>query len=89
MLRVGGFEQEPTSPLGFVDPNFNQACGGDVIIGFAGHMNHTQNTGETAIVLGRFCQHVFGRDVIDIARVSQSSKEPVEFIARAGCHSIK
>ena len=32
LIPTGGFEQKPGSPLGFVDPVFKQARGGDVLV---------------------------------------------------------
>jgi len=45
------FVQKPRAPLGFVDPNFDQARCGDVTMFVAHVMRFTQTTGQRFIVI--------------------------------------
>src|SRR5206468_7500756 len=53
-----GLEKEPGAPLGFINPNFDQARCGDVSMFFANVVRLAQARGQLLVVPGEFCEHV-------------------------------
>src|ERR1700704_4945795 len=52
------FEQEPRTPLGFVDPDFDQAGGGNVTMLFAYVVGLTEARRKGLVVFAQFGEHV-------------------------------
>ncbi|MBS0456013.1 MAG: hypothetical protein JSS44_01610 [Proteobacteria bacterium] len=59
----GRFEQEPHAPFSFVDPNLDQAGGGDIPVLVALVVRHAQATHQGHVVVAQFGQLVHGLDV--------------------------
>src|SRR5262245_28914790 len=65
-LALTGFEEEPGSPLGLVDPDFDEARGRDVAVLVANIVNLAQTGCERLVVIAQFSQHVQGLDILGI-----------------------
>jgi hypothetical protein len=59
-------EQEPSTALGLVDPNFKQACGGNVAVFAAQIVRLTHARHQLLIVVTQFGEHVQRRHEIRI-----------------------
>jgi len=59
-------EQEPDAPLGLVNPDFDQAGGGDVAVFLADAVRLAQARGKGFVVLAELGEHVLGLDVLGI-----------------------
>jgi hypothetical protein len=57
------FEQEPSAPFGFIDPDFDQAGAGNVPVLLADAMGFAQTSSKSSTVLAQFSEHVFWFDV--------------------------
>ena len=53
-LALAGLEQEPSSSLGFVDPDFDQARGGDIAVFVADVVCLPQPSHQVLVVLAEF-----------------------------------
>jgi hypothetical protein len=51
ITSTAGFEQEPCAPLGFVDPDFDQARTGDIFVLLTDVVGFAQTRGESVAVL--------------------------------------
>src|ERR1700704_2960392 len=58
--------QKPGTSLGLVDPDFDQAGGGNVAMFFADVVRFAQTGGEFLVVLAHFGEHVLRLDIVDI-----------------------
>jgi hypothetical protein len=61
-----GLEQEPSAPLGLVDPDFQQACGGNIVVLLAKAMRLAHVCRELLVVVTQFGEHIHWRDKIRI-----------------------
>src|ERR1035438_1495196 len=59
-------EQEPGAPLRFVNPDLDEAGGGDVLMFFADAVGLAQTRRQGLIVLAQLSQHVLGLDILGI-----------------------
>lgn len=60
------FEQEPGAPFGFVNPNFDQAGGGDVTLFFADIVGLAQARGKRFAILAQLGEHVLRLNILGI-----------------------
>jgi len=58
LAMTRGLKQEPGAPLGFVDPVFQQACGGDIAVLVAKAVELAHVHGEPLVVLAKLREHV-------------------------------
>src|SRR5229473_7941112 len=61
-----GLEQEPCTPLGLIDPDFQQARGSNIVVLVAQAMRLAQACRQLLIVIAQFGEHVHRRDKIRI-----------------------
>ena len=59
-------EQKPGAPLGLVDPNLNQARGGDVAMLLADVVGLAKTGRERLVVFPQFGKHIEGFDVVRV-----------------------
>ena len=60
------FRQKPRPPLGLVDPVFDQAGRGDIVVLFTDFMCPAQETRQFPIVRAEFSQHLLGKDGLSV-----------------------
>ena len=61
-----GLEQEPGAPLGLIDPDFQQACGGNIVVLLAKAMRFAQVCHQLFVVIAQFGEHIHWRNKIRI-----------------------
>src|SRR5580704_10369698 len=59
-------EEEPGASLGFVDPDLEEACGGDITVLVAHAVRLAHPRGEPQVVLPQLGKHVERRDVVRV-----------------------
>src|SRR5204862_4066008 len=59
-------EQKPGTSLGLVDPDLDQAGGGDVAMFLADVVHFAQTRGELLVVLAHFGEHVLRLYIVDV-----------------------
>src|ERR1700722_9924884 len=65
--RISGrFEQEPGAAFGLVDPDFQEARGGDIAVFVADAVDRAHSPDELLVVVAKFSQHVLRLDVVRI-----------------------
>ena len=64
--RSRRFEQEPRAALGFVDPGFKEARGGDVAMFIAQRVGSPHLRCELLVVVAKLSEHVAGRHKVGI-----------------------
>ena len=62
--------QEPRSALGLVDPGFNQARGGDIIIPVADLMSGAKKPCQLHVVVPDLRQHLLRRNTLIVVQMS-------------------
>jgi len=60
------FRQKPRPPLGLVDPVFDQAGRGDIVVLCTDFMCPAQETPQFPIVRAEFSQHLLGKDGLSV-----------------------
>ena len=63
---LAGFEEEPGPPLGFIDPNFKEAGGGNVAVFIADVVSFAEVRGQRLIVLAQLGKHILRLDVLGV-----------------------
>src|SRR5215471_12055599 len=61
-----GFEQEPCTPLGLIDPDLQQACGGNIPVLLAKVVCLADVCYELFVVLAQFGKHIHRRNKLRI-----------------------
>ena len=64
--RPAGFKEEPGASLGFVDPNLEQAGGGDIVMFVAKLVRFPHPPRQLAVVLAQLRQHIERLDVFRV-----------------------
>src|SRR5262245_41101534 len=65
-FALTGLKQEPGSPLGFIDPDFDEAGGGDVAMLVADVVGLAQPRRQHLVVLAQLGEHVLRIDVVGV-----------------------
>src|SRR5258707_5789434 len=61
-----GLEQEPCAPLSLINPDFQQACGGNIVVLLAKAMRLTQVCRQLFVVIAQFGEHIHRSNKIRI-----------------------
>src|SRR6266513_3987341 len=66
LCLASSLEQKPGASLGLVDPDLDQAGGGDVAMFLADVVRFAQTRGELLVVLAHLGEHVLRLHVVDV-----------------------
>src|SRR5271167_1281394 len=61
-----GLEQEPSAPLSFINPDFDQAGGSNIVMLVADSVGLAQTRSQSLVVLAQLGQHILGLDILGI-----------------------
>ena len=88
IAATAGLEQEPGAPLGFVDPDLDQARGGDVAVLVADVVRLAQARRERLVVLAQLGEHVLRLDVVGVVVDTRCSPGDVADRAERGAADL-